>query len=141
MGQGAGRLGNRRVWVAERHGSEPCMGSATALLLGDLGPHAGRIRIGSGGGMRARRAPLMVAEYYGTLATLYGDRFDLGLGRAPGTDPMTAAALRRGTGELDTFVPVSYTHLDVYKRQVWVGAGLGAAGHRIAADLWRVGLP
>lgn len=100
----ADRLGYARYWVAEHHGSETFMSSATALLLGHVAPQTTRIRLGSGGVMLPNHAPLMVAEYYGTLATLYGDRFDLGLGRAPGTDPRTAAALRRGTGELDTFV-------------------------------------
>jgi len=104
LAQAADRLGYARFWVAEHHGSETFMSSATALLLGHLAQHTERIRLGSGGVMLPNHAPLMVAEYYGTLATLYGDRFDLGLGRAPGTDPMTAAALRRGTGELDTFV-------------------------------------
>lgn len=104
LAQAADRLGYTRYWVAEHHGSETFMSSATALILGHLANHTERIRLGSGGVMLPNHAPLMVAEYYGTLATLYGDRFDLGLGRAPGTDPRTAAALRRGTGELDTFV-------------------------------------
>ncbi|QQS01709.1 MAG: LLM class flavin-dependent oxidoreductase [Austwickia sp.] len=104
LAQAADRLGYERYWVAEHHGSETFMSSATALILGHLADHTERIRLGSGGVMLPNHAPLMVAEYYGTLATLYGDRFDLGLGRAPGTDPRTAAALRRGTGELDTFV-------------------------------------
>ena len=104
LAQAADRLGYRRYWVAEHHGSETFMSSATSLILGHLAERTERIRLGSGGVMLPNHAPLMVAEYYGTLATLYGDRFDLGLGRAPGTDPMTAAALRRGTGELDTFV-------------------------------------
>ncbi len=103
LAQAADRLGYARYWVAEHHGSETFMSSATALILGHLANHTDRIRLGSGGVMLPNHAPLMVAEYYGTLATLYGDRFDLGLGRAPGTDPRTAAALRRGTGELDTF--------------------------------------
>ena len=104
LAQAADRLGYERYWVAEHHGSETFMSSATALILGHLADHTERIRLGSGGVMLPNHAPLMVAEYYGTLATLYGDRFDLGLGRAPGTDPRTAAALRRGTGELDTLV-------------------------------------
>ncbi len=96
-------LGYARLWIAEHHNTEAFMASATSLLLGHLAEHTSRIRLGSGGVMLPNHAPLMVAEYYGTLATLYGDRFDLGLGRAPGTDPLTASALRRGTGELDTF--------------------------------------
>ena len=103
LAQAADRLGYARYWVAEHHGSETFMSSATSLLLGHLADRTERIRLGSGGVMLPNHAPLMVAEYYGTLVTLFGDRFDLGIGRAPGTDPMTAAALRRGTGELDTF--------------------------------------
>ncbi len=103
LAQEVDRLGYHRLWVAEHHGSEAFMASATSLLLGHIAQHTGRIRLGSGGVMLPNHSPLMVAEYYGTLATLYGDRFDLGLGRAPGTDPMTAAALQRGSGQLDTF--------------------------------------
>ena len=103
LAQEVDRLGYRRLWVAEHHGSEAFMASATSLLLGHLAQHTERIRLGSGGVMLPNHSPLMVAEYYGTLATLYGDRFDLGLGRAPGTDPMTAAALARGSGQLNDF--------------------------------------
>lgn len=103
LAQAAERLGYARVWVAEHHGSDTFMASATAVILAHLANHTSSIRLGSGGVMLPNHAPLMVAEYYGTLATLYGDRIDLGLGRAPGTDPITAHALRRGTGELDSF--------------------------------------
>ena len=99
----AERLGYERYWVAEHHGSDTFMSTATSVVLGYLAERTARIRLGSGGVMLPNHAPLMVAEYYGTLATIHGDRFDLGLGRAPGTDPMTAAALRRNHGELDTF--------------------------------------
>ncbi len=103
MAQTVERCGYSRFWVAEHHGSDTFMASATSVILAHLANHTQRIRLGSGGVMLPNHAPLMVAEYYGTLATLYGDRIDLGLGRAPGTDPITAHALRRGTGELDTF--------------------------------------
>lgn len=103
LAQDADGLGYSRFWVAEHHGTDTFMSSATSLLLGHIAEHTTSIRLGSGGVMLPNHAPLMVAEYYGTLATMYGDRFDLGLGRAPGTDPMTAAALSRGNGDLDTF--------------------------------------
>src|SRR5690625_3352540 len=103
LAQEVDRLGYHRLWVAEHHNTEAFLSSATSLLLGHFAQHTERIRLGSGGVMLPNHAPLMVAEYYGTLATLYGDRFDLGLGRAPGTDPLTAAALRRGNPELDGF--------------------------------------
>ncbi|MDO5629822.1 MAG: LLM class flavin-dependent oxidoreductase [Mobilicoccus sp.] len=94
------RAGYLRYWMAEHHGSVTFASSATSVLLAHMGAHTEEIRLGSGGVMLPNHAPLMVAEHYGTLATLYGDRIDLGVGRAPGTDPITAAALRRGTGDL-----------------------------------------
>ena len=97
------RLGYKRLWVAEHHNTEGFLSSATSLALAHFAHHTERIRLGSGGVMLPNHSTLMVAEYYGTLRELYGDRFDLGLGRAPGTDPMTAAALARRTGQLDTF--------------------------------------
>ncbi|AXH97960.1 LLM class flavin-dependent oxidoreductase [Ornithinimicrobium avium] len=103
LAQEVDRLGYHRYWMAEHHGSETFMSSATALLLGHMAHHTDRIRLGAGGVMLPNHSPLMVAEYYGTLATLHGDRFDLGLGRAPGTDPMTAAALARSSGQLQDF--------------------------------------
>ncbi|MGD8151090.1 LLM class flavin-dependent oxidoreductase [Ornithinimicrobium sp. Y1694] len=99
----ADELGYHRFWMAEHHGTETFMSSATSLLLGHMAHHTSRIRLGSGGVMLPNHSPLMVAEYYGTLATIHGDRFDLGLGRAPGTDPMTAAALSRSSGHLPDF--------------------------------------
>ncbi|MDA8438954.1 MAG: LLM class flavin-dependent oxidoreductase [Propionibacterium sp.] len=103
LAQAADNLGYLRYWVAEHHGSDTFMASATSLVLGFLAERTARIRLGSGGVMLPNHSPLMVAEYYGTLVTMHGPRFDLGLGRAPGTDPMTAAALQRHHGELDTF--------------------------------------
>lgn len=105
--------GYHRYWMAEHHGSETFMSSATALLLGHMAHHTSRIRLGAGGVMLPNHSSLMVAEYYGTLATLHGDRFDLGLGRAPGTDPMTAAALARTSGQLHDFA-AEVTSLQTY---------------------------
>ena len=100
----ADSLGYQRYWYAEHHNSVAFASSATSLLIGRAAEHTERIRLGSGGVMLPNHSPLMVAEYYGTLAEMYGDRIDLGLGRAPGTDPITAAALRRGAATTDTFV-------------------------------------
>lgn len=96
-------LGYRRFWVAEHHNMPAIASSAPAVLLAHVAAATSRIRVGSGGVMLPNHSTLMVAEYYGTLHALYGDRFDLGLGRAPGTDPLTSAALARRTGQLDTF--------------------------------------
>lgn len=133
LAQSAECAGYRRFWVAEHHGSEVFMASATAVILAHLGAHTSTIRLGSGGVMLPNHAPLMVAEYYGTLATLYGDRIDLGLGRAPGTDPVTASALRRSTGDIDSFAE------DVVALTNWFGEraqrlpGVGGPHGRVRA--------
>lgn len=88
-------LGFTRFWVAEHHNMPGIASSATAVLVGYLASGTSRIRIGSGGIMLPNHAPLLIAEQFGTLAALYPGRIDLGLGRAPGTDPSTAQALRR----------------------------------------------
>jgi luciferase family oxidoreductase group 1 len=88
-------LGYRRYWVAEHHNMDGVASSATAVLVGRIAAATGRIRVGSGGVMLPNHPPLVVAEQFGTLATLHPDRIDLGLGRAPGTDRLTMRALRR----------------------------------------------
>jgi luciferase family oxidoreductase group 1 len=87
--------GYQRIWVAEHHNMANIASSATAVLIGHLAQQTSSIRVGSGGIMLPNHAPLVVAEQFGTLGTLYPGRIDLGLGRAPGTDQLTAAALRR----------------------------------------------
>ena len=89
------KLNYERYWIAEHHNAPNLVSSATALLIQHTLEHTSYIRIGSGGIMLPNHAPLIVAEQFGTLATLYPNRIDLGLGRAPGTDMMTASALRR----------------------------------------------
>ncbi|MDT8998849.1 LLM class flavin-dependent oxidoreductase [Paucibacter sp. APW11] len=91
----ADALGYQRYWVAEHHNMSGVASSATAVLIGQLAAVTQRIRVGSGGIMLPNHAPLVIAEQFGTLATLYPDRIDLGLGRAPGTDGPTMRALRR----------------------------------------------
>lgn len=95
LAQQAEQLGYQRYWLAEHHSMTGIGSSATALLLGQIGAHTQHIRLGSGGIMLPNHAPLIVAEQFGTLATLFPDRIDLGLGRAPGSDQATARALRR----------------------------------------------
>lgn len=90
--------GYTRFWVAEHHNMDGIASSAPAVLSAHLAAHTTRIRVGAGGVMLPNHAPLVVAEQFGTLAALHPGRIDLGLGRAPGTDPWTAAALRRGRG-------------------------------------------
>lgn len=102
LAQNAEAWGYKRYWLAEHHNLEGIASAATAVLIGHIASQTRSIRVGSGGIMLPNHAPLMVAEQFGTLATLYPNRIDLGLGRAPGTDPTTMRALRRGlhsTGE------------------------------------------
>ncbi|HET6983949.1 MAG TPA: LLM class flavin-dependent oxidoreductase, partial [Myxococcaceae bacterium] len=91
----AERLGYERYWLAEHHNMQGIASSATSVVIGHVAAGTSRIRVGSGGIMLPNHAPLVIAEQFGTLATLFPGRIDLGLGRAPGTDPRTAYALRR----------------------------------------------
>ena len=106
LAQHAERLGYQRYWVAEHHNMDGVASSATSVLIGYLAAGTKTIRVGSGGVMLPNHAPLVIAEQFGTLATLYPGRIDLGLGRAPGTDQMTMRALRRtlATQSEDDFI-------------------------------------
>ena len=95
----ADAAGYERYWLAEHHGSTTYLSSATVVLMGQVLAATDRLGVASGGIMLPNHAPLVVAEQIGTLATLYPGRVDLGLGRAPGTDRLTAAALRRGASD------------------------------------------
>lgn len=86
--------GYSRFWMAEHHNMENIASSATSVLIGHVAEATKTLRIGSGGVMLPNHSPLVIAEQFGTLATIYGDRIDLGLGRAPGTDQTTAQAIR-----------------------------------------------
>jgi len=96
----AERLGYHRLWVAEHHGMPAVASSAPPVLIAHLASATSVIRVGSGGVMLPNHSPLVVAEQFGTLEALHPGRIDLGIGRAPGTDPTTARALRR-YGDLD----------------------------------------
>ena len=91
----AERLGYRRFWLAEHHGMPGIASAATAVLIGHVAGGTSSIRVGAGGIMLPNHSPLVIAEQFGTLAALFPDRIDLGLGRAPGSDMRTAQALRR----------------------------------------------
>ncbi|WP_350270336.1 LLM class flavin-dependent oxidoreductase [Brevibacterium sp. CBA3109] len=112
----ADELGYRRLWFAEHHNTTGLAASATALLISQAASVTEKIRVGSGGVMLPNHAPLMVAEQYGTLANFHGDRIDLGLGRAPGTDGMTAQALSRSSAEPQSFAQ------NIYDMQGWFSA-------------------
>lgn len=101
--QAAEKLGFNRFWLAEHHNMEGIASSATAVLIGHIAGGTKTIRVGSGGIMLPNHPPLVIAEQFGTLACLYPNRIDLGLGRAPGTDPITSRALRRDNVAADQF--------------------------------------
>ena len=95
--------GYHRFWLAEHHNMPGIASAATAVLIGHVAGQTQTIRVGAGGIMLPNHAPLVVAEQFGTLATLYPGRIELGLGRAPGTDMITARALRRHMAPEDSF--------------------------------------
>lgn len=146
-------LGFHRFWVAEHHNMVNIASSATAVLIGHIAGNTTSIRVGSGGIMLPNHAPLMVAEAFGTLETLYPNRIDLGLGRAPGTDQMTSRALRRDPSRADQFPQevmelLSYFHPEDGQRinaipgmnldvPIWI-LGSSLFGAQLAAHL---GLP
>ena len=103
LARAAERAGFHRYWLAEHHNMPGIASAATAVLIGHVAGQTRTMRIGAGGIMLPNHSPLTVAEQFGTLATLYPGRIDLGLGRAPGTDMVTARALRRHMEPEDTF--------------------------------------
>jgi len=147
-------LGYRRFWVAEHHNMRGIASAATSVVLAHIAAGTKTIRVGAGGIMLPNHSPLVIAEQFGTLATLFGDRIDLGLGRAPGTDQFASRALRRDPSAAEHF-PQDVLELQAFlaepqpgQRVVAVpGAGtnvplwiLGSStfGARLAAEL---GLP
>lgn len=114
LAQHAESLGYNRYWLAEHHNMESVASSATSVLIGYIAGGTRTIRVGSGGIMLPNHSPLIVAEQFGTLASLYPDRIDLGLGRAPGTDQLTAMALRRSRVETFQDFPNDIQALQTY---------------------------
>lgn len=112
----AERLGYRRIWIAEHHNIPGIASSATSVLLAHLAGGTTTIRVGSGGIMLPNHAPLQIAEQFGTLEALFPGRIDLGVGRAPGGDMRTAAALRRSLGETVDDFPRNLEELRGYFR-------------------------
>ncbi len=114
LAQHVEKLGFNRFWIAEHHNIDTFVSSSTALLIGYIAQGTKSIRVGSGGVMLPNHAPLIVAEQFGTLETLYPGRIDLGLGRAPGTDQLTARALRRERKESVNDFPQDIQELQHY---------------------------
>ncbi|WP_433654199.1 LLM class flavin-dependent oxidoreductase [Nocardia sp. CA-128927] len=103
LARAAERSGYRRVWYAEHHNMGSIASSATSVLIGHVAAQTDTIRLGSGGIMLPNHSPLVIAEQFGTLETLFPGRIDLGLGRAPGSDQKTMLALRRNPSSADSF--------------------------------------
>ncbi|MCW3465115.1 LLM class flavin-dependent oxidoreductase [Chitinophaga nivalis] len=114
LAQFAEEAGFKRFWMAEHHNMVSVASSATSVLLGYIAGGTKHIRVGSGGIMLPNHAPLVIAEQFGTLAALYPDRIDLGLGRAPGTDQVTARALRRDRMSAANDFPEEVLELQTY---------------------------
>lgn len=114
LAQQAEELEFTRFWISEHHNMESIVSSATAILIGHIARGTSKIRVGSGGIMLPNHSPLMVAEQFGTLETLFPGRIDLGLGRAPGTDQKTAMALRRNRQENVNDFPNNIQELQQY---------------------------
>jgi luciferase family oxidoreductase group 1 len=106
--------GYRRYWLAEHHNIPGIASAATAVVIGHVAGGTSTIRVGAGGIMLPNHSPLIIAEQFGTLESLFPGRIDLGVGRAPGTDQMTAAALRRGAAETSDEFPQDVMELIAY---------------------------
>ncbi len=132
-------LGYQRYWLAEHHNMPGIASSATAVLIGHIAGGTSTIRVGAGGIMLPNHSPLQVAEQFGTLATLYPGRIDLGLGRAPGTDGATARALRRYFDNADQF-PQDVVELLGWFEPARPDQSVRAVpGEGVAVDVWLLG--
>ncbi len=135
----AERLGYRRYWLAEHHNMPGIASAATAVVIGHVAGGTSTIRVGSGGVMLPNHAPLVVAEQFGTLESLYPGRIDLGLGRAPGTDQTTARALRRYMAGADNF-PQDVIELQGYFQPAAPGQAVQAVpGAGLKVPIWLLG--
>src|SRR5471032_1194287 len=114
LAQHAEKWGYQRYWMAEHHNMTGIASAATSVLLGYLAGGTKTIRVGSGGVMLPNHSPLVIAEQFGTLASVYPGRIDLGLGRAPGTDQLTARALRRDPMSSADRFPEDVAELQAY---------------------------
>lgn len=140
LAQRAEELGFLRFWLAEHHGMKGIASAATAVVIGHVAGGTKKIRVGSGGIMLPNHAPLIIAEQFGTLASLYPDRIDLGLGRAPGTDQLTARALRRDLASRAEQFPNDVQELQAYFAPEVEGQALRAVpGEGLKVPLWILG--
>ena len=135
----AERLGYHRFWLAEHHGMPGIASAATAVVIGHVAQGTTTIRVGAGGIMLPNHSPLLIAEQFGTLASLYPGRIDLGLGRAPGSDQLTAQALRRSPLAAERF-PEDVGELMHYFRPGGSVHGVRAVpGEGLDVPIWILG--
>lgn len=136
----AERWGYKRYWLAEHHNMPGIASAATAVVIAHVAAGTSTIRVGSGGVMLPNHAPLVVAEQFGTLESLYPGRIDLGLGRAPGTDMMTARALRRDMTDSGDRFPQDVVELQMYFEEPEPNQRIRAVpGAGLKVPLWLLG--
>ena len=139
LGQHAEGWGYTRLWVAEHHNMPGVTTAATSLVIAHIAAGTTTLRVGAGGVMLPNHAPYVIAEQFGTLATLFPGRIDLGLGRAPGTDQVTLRALRRDPAASDSF-PQDVLELQAYLAPVRPGQRIEAVpGSGTEVPLWILG--
>jgi len=140
LAQHTEQWGYKRFWLAEHHNSKSIASTATAVLIGYIAGGTTNIRVGSGGVMLPNHAPLIVAEQFGTLESLYPGRIDLGLGRAPGTDQLTAMALRRNLHDSVDEFPNNVAELQSYLGPADPAARVRAVpGEGLQVPIWLLG--
>ncbi|RNB77732.1 LLM class flavin-dependent oxidoreductase [Brevibacillus panacihumi] len=142
LAQHVEKWGFMRYWVAEHHGMPSVASSATSVLIGYIAAGTSTIRVGSGGIMLPNHAPLVIAEQFGTLESLYPGRIDLGLGRAPGTDQRTARALRRHQNVGGADFPELLTELRGYFKPASEASASGIRaipGEGLSIPIWLLG--
>jgi len=133
-------LGYHRYWLAEHHNMPGIASAATSVVIGYIAGGTSSIRVGAGGVMLPNHAPLVIAEQFGTLASLYPGRIDLGLGRAPGSDQRTARALRRDLGDSAESFPSDVVELRAYFAPEQPGQAIRAVpGSGLGVPIWLLG--
>jgi len=140
LAQHAERFGFNRYWVAEQHGIPGIASAATSVLIGHIAAGTSTIRVGAGGIMLPNHSPLVIAEQFGTLEALFPGRIDLGLGRAPGSDQVTARALRRNLSADENQFPRDVLELMAYFAPAQEGQAVRAVpGEGLNIPIWILG--
>ena len=139
LAQHTERWGYQRYWLAEHHGMPGIASAATAVLIGHVAGGTSTIRVGAGGIMLPNHSPLVIAEQFGTLESLYPGRIDLGLGRAPGSDQLTARALRRNLDSDSDEFPQDVLELMDYFSAAQVSGVRAIPGAGLKVPIWILG--